>query len=100
MIKQIAPGIPSIPTIIAVKKLSPMCNPHIPPIRLIAKISKAPKIELKISFIIHFIGTINILPIINKKHIHAKKIIVLSIKYNSFLIGLLYFYENFRTNIT
>ena len=79
IIKHIAPGIPSIPTIIDVKKLSPMWNPHIPPIRLIANIINAPKIELKINLIIHLIGMIKIFPIINKKQIHAKKIIVLSI---------------------
>ena len=79
IIKQIAPGIPSIPTIIAVKKLSPIWNPHAPPIKFISIIIKTPSMELNTNFIIHFIGTMNIFPIINKKHIHAKKIIVDSI---------------------
>ena len=86
-IKQIAPGIPRIPTIIDVIKLSPMWKPHIPPIKLIANMSMAPNIELKINLIIHLIGTIKILPIINKKHMHAKKITIFSISYNSFQNG-------------
>lgn len=84
IIRQIAPGIPSIPTIIDVKKFKPMWKPHIPAIRLIANIINPPKIELKINFIINFKGTIKIFPIINKKQMQAKKIIVLSIRYNPF----------------
>ena len=38
-----------------------------------------PKIELKISFNIFFSGHINIFPKINKKIIHAKNVIIITI---------------------
>ena len=67
------------------------------PIKFIAYINNAPSIELNINLIIHFIGIINIFPKINKKQIHAKKIIKLSICH---ILHSLHFYEECRTNIT
>ena len=72
--RKIAPGIPKIPTIIQVTKLMDICIPIISPIKFIAIISNPPKSELNINFKIHFIGIINILPIRNKRHTHAKKV--------------------------
>ena len=74
--KHTTPGNPSNPTKILVKILSPMWNPHIPPTRFIKKIVTPPKIELITNFKIFFIGTINTLPKINKKHMHAKYVII------------------------
>ena len=75
MIKQIAPGNPKSPIKILVKILSPMWKPHIPPIKLIKNIVTPPKTEFITNFKIFLIGTINTLPNINKKQIHAKYII-------------------------
>lgn len=61
---KIAPGIPNIPTITAVIKFIPICNPHIVPIMLIAYNKITPNIELIINFRIILIGTIKIFPII------------------------------------
>ena len=74
--KHTAPGKPNNPTKILVKILSPIWNPHIPPTRFIKNIVTPPKTELITSFKIFFIGTINILPKINKKHMHAKYVII------------------------
>ena len=60
----IAPGIPNIPTIKAVIKFIPICNPQIAPIMLITYNKITPNIEFKINFRITFIGTIKIFPII------------------------------------
>lgn len=65
-------GTPSIPTTIAVKIFKPIWKLNIPPIKLITNIKIPPITELNISFNINFNGTINILPIINKKNIQAK----------------------------
>ena len=54
--------------------LSPIWNPHVPPIKFIIHMRAPPIIELKINFKIHLIGTINILPII--KNIHIQEIII------------------------
>lgn len=89
-----------MPIIIAFIIFNPIWKPHILPIEFIAIINSPPKIELKISFISHFIGTMKIFPIINKKHIHAKKIIVLSIFFPFTKILIFNLYENVRTNMT
>ena len=62
--RRIAPGIPNIPTINAVIRLIPICNPHIAPTMLIIYNKITPNIEFKISFKIIFIGTIKIFPTI------------------------------------
>ena len=74
--KHTTPGSPSNPTKILVKILRPIWNPHIPPTRFIKKIVTPPKIELITNFKIFFIGTIKTLPKINKKHMHAKYVII------------------------
>lgn len=61
---------------IVVKKFSPMWNPKVDPIRLTMYIKTAPMHEFKTIFSTFFIGTINSLPNINKKHIQAKKVII------------------------
>lgn len=63
---------PNIPTIIVVIMFKPIWKLNIPPIKLITNIKIPPIIELNINFNINFNGTINILPIINKKNIQAK----------------------------
>lgn len=75
IIRHTAPGNPNTPTKILVKILSPIWNPNAPPIKLIKNIVIPPKIELTTNFKIFLIGTINILPNINKKQIHAKYVI-------------------------
>lgn len=50
---------------------------NIPPTIFIININNAPNMEFNINFRIFFIGTINIFPITNKKHIHAKNVIIL-----------------------
>ena len=54
---------------IDVYKFKPIWNPQVAPIKFIIHIKTPPKIELKTSLIIHFIGTINILPKTNNIHI-------------------------------
>ena len=76
-ITSIAPGIPSIPTIIEVTIFSPIWNPKYPPIIFIISIIKPPIIEFSMNFKIVFIGTIKTLPTINKKNKHATKAIIL-----------------------
>lgn len=63
---------PNIPTIIVVIMFNPIWKLNIPPIKLIINIKIPPIIELNTNFNINFNGTINILPIINKKNIQAK----------------------------
>ena len=69
-----APGIPSIPTTIEVKIFNPIWKPKLAPTKLIIYIKTPPNIELNTNFKIFFIGNINILPIKNKKHIHATNV--------------------------
>lgn len=72
-----APGIPNKPIKIDVIAFIPMWKLHSFPIIFIIKINNAPNKEFKHNFNISLIGTIKILPIINKKKIHAKKVIIL-----------------------
>lgn len=97
--KHTAPGSPSNPTKILVKILSPMWNPHIPPTRFIKNIVSPPKMELIISFKIFFIGTINILPKINKKHMHAKYVIIFVSIFIPLYTLFINLYEFIWTNI-
>lgn len=64
MASRITPGIPRIPTINAVIKFIPICNPQVAPIMLITYSNTTPIIELNTSFSITFNGTIKIFPII------------------------------------
>lgn len=73
----IAPGIPSNPTNIEVIRFNPIWKLKKQPIKLIINIINPPNIEFIISFIIVLSGTINILPNINKKKIHAIYAIIL-----------------------
>lgn len=75
IINKIAPGTPSIPTNIAVTTFNPIWKLSIVPTKFIIYISTPPSAEFNTSFNILFIGTINILPKINKKIIHAIYII-------------------------
>ena len=72
IIKNILPGIPNIPTNIAVTIFNPMWKLNSPPIRFIIYINTPPIIELNTNFNIVFIGNINSLPNIIKNAIHAK----------------------------
>ena len=95
-----APGTPNNPTITAVNKLSPIWNPKFIPTRFIIYINTPPKIELKTNFKILFNGHINILPNINRKIIHAKKVI--TVLKSIFIISPLpyvYFYNIMQHNI-
>ena len=73
----IAPGIPKIPTKIEVIKFNPIWNSKKEPIKLIINIINPPSTEFITNLHIIFIGTINILPNINKKNIHAMYVIIL-----------------------
>ena len=73
----IAPGIPKMPTKIEVIKFNPIWKLKKEPIKLIINIVNPPRIEFKINLSIVFIGTINILPNINKKKIQAIYVIIL-----------------------
>ncbi len=78
-----APGIPSKPTKIEVIILRPIWKPKFAPIILIINIKTPPNIEFNISLNTLLNGKTNILPNINKKIIHAKKVItLLKSKYN------------------
>lgn len=72
IIIHIAPGSPSKPTKMLVIKLIPICKFILAPKRFINQITIPPSIEFKTSFKTFFIGTIKILPNINKKQIQAK----------------------------
>ena len=70
-----------MPIKILVKKFKPIWKLKFAPTKLIIQISKPPKKELNTNFKIFLIGTIKILPKINKKHIQAKYVITfISIK--------------------
>ena len=77
----IAPGSPKNPTIILVKKFSPIWNPKLLPTMFIKKITNPPIIEFNASFSIFFIGTINILPNKNRKQMHAKYVMIFVFKF-------------------
>ena len=86
-----APGIPSIPTKIAVNMFKPMWKLNIVPIQFATNIIPPPSIELKTNLSICFIGIISTFPNISIAKIHDKKIIivlVLSIGLSSILLIL------------
>ena len=74
IIKRIAPGIPSSPMQRVVIKFKPIWNPKEAKEMFIRYIRTPPSIEFIIIFNTFLIGTINNLPIKNKKHIHAKNV--------------------------
>lgn len=76
IINNITPGIPKMPVAIAVTILMPIWNPKTPPTKFTTNSNIAPKIEFPINLIINFSGRINIFPIINKKIIQPKYIII------------------------
>lgn len=92
IINKIAPGIPNSPTKIDVNRFNPIWKSNIAPIQLIPYIINPPSIEFNISFNILLIGSINILPNINKKQIHAKYVINVLSKLNH-LVLLLHLYD-------
>lgn len=57
-----------------VNKFNPIWNPKFIPTKFIIYIKNPPSNELKINFIIFFIGQINIFPNININTIQAKKV--------------------------
>ena len=76
IISNILPGIPSIPTNIAVTMFKPIWKLNTPPTRFIKYINIPPNIELNTNFSIVFIGNINNFPNITKNAIHAKYVII------------------------
>lgn len=96
---QIAPGNPSKPTSILVKKFNPIWKPKFAPIRFITKISNPPKIEFKTNFTTFEIGTINTLPKINKKQIHAMYVIIFVSIFSLPIYYLFVNYINFKIRV-